>query len=48
MVNHIWPIVLAMESLIARTREKKLKMLCMLAETDGGDGGNARKLPWKT
>lgn len=37
-INHIWPIALAMEGLTARTQEKKLEMLCMLAETDGGTG----------
>ena len=37
-VNHIWPIALAIEGLTARTGEKKLKALCMLAETDGGTG----------
>lgn len=37
-INHIWPIALAMEGLTARTQEKKLEMLCMLAETDGGQG----------
>lgn len=37
-VNHIWPIALAMEGLTAKTEEKKLEMLRILAETDGGTG----------
>lgn len=36
--NYIWPIGLAMEGLTAKSREEKLKMLCLLAGTDGGTG----------
>ena len=37
-VNHVWPIALAMEGLTAGTKEEKLKMLCVLANADGGTG----------
>ncbi len=37
-VNHIWPIALAMEGLTAETEERKLEILRILTETDGGTG----------
>lgn len=37
-VKYIWHIALAMEGLTAGSKEKKLEILHMLAETDGGTG----------
>jgi hypothetical protein len=37
-INYIWHIALAMEGLTAGSKEKKLEMLHLLAQTDGGTG----------
>lgn len=37
-VKYIWPIALAMEGLTAKSRQEKLEVLHILAETDGGTG----------